>query len=256
MLKKLILVMVATCLTGCSETKTSPPPTPQQLAEAAKKEADAEAARQQRVQADKEVREKYLAEVNAAAQAFERDRKAIEADVSALELQVRKKKWDAAEVMAEKLFVRFKPVSMAPSPIASEPWVVELQARLEEQRALVLEVVAKKRALTEARASGIQVDALTLWRAYDSNEVAADAKFKDKTLIVVGRIQSIDKDFMDNIVLVLRGPDEFSSLHAYLSDDEKEAASRLSKGAKIELKCRGDGRTLGDPVLQDCALLK
>lgn len=95
---------------------------------------------------------------------------------------------------------------------------------------------------------------MKLWRDYDANEVLADETYKDKKLLVTGRVKSIDKDFLNDIVLQLQSPNEFMSTHATLEDSEKAAAAQLRKGATVTLECIGRGLVIGSPMLDDCRL--
>ena len=71
----------------------------------------------------------------------------------------------------------------------------------------------------------LEVDAMQLWRDYDANEVSADNMYKDRSLAVTGRVASIDKDFLDNIIIHLRSPNQFMHTRATMEDSEKRAAS-------------------------------
>lgn len=100
----------------------------------------------------------------------------------------------------------------------------------------------------------LEVDAVSLWKAYDANEVSADQTYRGKWLRVSGRVESIDKDFMDNIVLQLAGPRDFATVGATLKDSEKGTAAQLTKGQAVAVLCLGHGRLVGDPSLTDCVL--
>lgn len=105
----------------------------------------------------------------------------------------------------------------------------------------------------QAPSAAMRVSAKQLWDDYQANEVRADEQYKGKSLLVTGTVQSIDKDFMDNIVVVLATPNQFMGIHATLQDSQKAMASRLSKGHQITMVCNGQGMVVGDPVLEDCA---
>jgi hypothetical protein len=111
-----------------------------------------------------------------------------------------------------------------------------------------------KPALATKPESVIAVDAPELWRAYNANEVAADEKYKGKALLVAGEITSIDKDFLDNIVLRLKAPNEFMSTNAYMNEADKKFVVQLRKGHILKVRCTGGGMTLGSPVLRDCSI--
>ena len=98
--------------------------------------------------------------------------------------------------------------------------------------------------------------AVELWREYQANEVAADSKYKGKTLLVSGEVVGIDKDFLDNAVLSLRTRNEFMSVKATLDDSQKSGAASLSKGSMVSLLCKGNGAILGSPTLKDCYMKK
>lgn len=100
----------------------------------------------------------------------------------------------------------------------------------------------------------MKVTAVKLFQDYEANEVAADNVYKGKTLLVSGKVQSIDKDFMDNIVVHLTTPNEFMSALATVMDSEKAKAGKLTKGQTVSVLCSGGGRIIGSPVLRDCTI--
>ena len=100
----------------------------------------------------------------------------------------------------------------------------------------------------------LATDASTLWRAYHSNELAADNEFKGKQLGIVGVISSIRKDFADNVILELRSPNQFMSTSAYVGTSELSKAAALKNGERVLLKCSGDGMVVGTPVLKECSI--
>jgi hypothetical protein len=106
----------------------------------------------------------------------------------------------------------------------------------------------------EAPAPAVTVAAVDLWKAYDANEVAADEVYKDKRLLVTGAVASIDKDIMDDVVLMLSTPNEFMKVHAQLEDSEASAAAALKKGASVTVACTGGGLIMGSPILKDCRI--
>jgi hypothetical protein len=96
----------------------------------------------------------------------------------------------------------------------------------------------------------LDVTAAELFEAYEANEVAADARFKDKTLEVTGLVEGIDKDFLDNAVVKLRTKNQFMSVMAY--GVPMGVAGALVKGQSVTFTCRGAGRTIGSPVVRGC----
>lgn len=103
-------------------------------------------------------------------------------------------------------------------------------------------------------APAVTVDAEKLWADYDANEVAADNTYKGKTLQVTGTIASIDKNFMNDMIIHLKAHDAFSTTMAELKSSEAGKAASLAKGARITVVCRGTGRTIGSPTLDRCVI--
>jgi len=98
----------------------------------------------------------------------------------------------------------------------------------------------------------MSVDNRKLWKDYDANEVAADGTYKGQLLKVTGVVASIDKDFMDDIVLHLASPNEFMNTMASMEKAETAKSGALSKGQTVALLCTGNGRVVGTPALRDC----
>lgn len=98
------------------------------------------------------------------------------------------------------------------------------------------------------------VSVAQLFSDYEQNEARADSIYKDKLLSVRARVQSIDKDFMDNIVLMLASKNEFMPIHATIEKNQAQKAINLNKGDTVNLTCRGKGKVVGTPVLDDCTI--
>jgi hypothetical protein len=134
--------------------------------------------------------------------------------------------------MARHKTIKDVPVEASPRPVATIQRAIDRPAPPPEQ--------------------AIRLSAIELWDVYHANEVAADNQYKDRLLLVDGTVKSIDKDFMDNIVLHLRSRNEFMGTMAKVEDSEKSRAAALRKGQKVALECRGDGMVMGSPSLRSC----
>lgn len=102
----------------------------------------------------------------------------------------------------------------------------------------------------------VSVTAVDLAAAYHANEVAADEKYKDKYIGVVGVVTSISKDAFDNMVVGLDSKVAFQEVHATMKDSEKSKVATLSKGQPASFLCRGGGMIIGSPILRDCAVFQ
>lgn len=98
----------------------------------------------------------------------------------------------------------------------------------------------------------MSVSAKQLSSAYEANEVSADNSYKGKRLLVDGVVQSIGKDIMNNVYVVLRGRNDFQGVHATMMESETGTAAKLSKGDRLTVLCKGNGKMLTDPMLDDC----
>ena len=96
------------------------------------------------------------------------------------------------------------------------------------------------------------VDAIKLWSDYHDNEVAADEQYKGRLLLVDGVVASIDKDFLDHIVIRLKSRNEFMGTMATMEDTEKRTAASLRRGQRVRVQCRGGTMIMGSPTLSDC----
>lgn len=85
---------------------------------------------------------------------------------------------------------------------------------------------------------------------YEQNEVSADQKYKDKWVYVTGLVTSIDKDFMGNIIVMLKTTNQFMGMHCHL--DDEDYAARLQKGQQVWFKCKCEGTILGSVMMKDC----
>lgn len=101
-----------------------------------------------------------------------------------------------------------------------------------------------------------EITASRLYDMYETNEVAADDLMRGKIVHVGGRVQSIDKDFMDHVVIHLETSNEFSSAMMRLADQEKPTAATLRKGESVVISCNRIARVLNSPSGSDCTFVR
>lgn len=99
------------------------------------------------------------------------------------------------------------------------------------------------------------VGALRLWQDYDANEVAADNRYKGKTLRVTGRVLSVEKNLNGAAVLDMASGNPIFRTMATLQLAETQRAAALTRGNTVVLECTGGGRMMRMPQLEDCELL-
>lgn len=102
----------------------------------------------------------------------------------------------------------------------------------------------------------LPVTAQRLFSDYRANEVAADAKYKDKWLAVTGQVDSVKKDILDNVFVSLRTQNRFMSAHAQMAKSNLGQVAQLKRGQEVMLLCAGGGLLLGSPVLDKCRIVE
>ncbi len=102
----------------------------------------------------------------------------------------------------------------------------------------------------------MEVTSEEILKAYKTNEIAANKKFKDQNLLVSGRIDSIEADFSDDPVIVFKTADQYEFLkpRASLAKDEQDKAAELAKGQDIKLLCSKISEVAGMPTLSECVI--
>ena len=97
------------------------------------------------------------------------------------------------------------------------------------------------------------ISAYQLYNSYEANEVSADNNFKNKNFYVVGRIDNIKKDFLDNIYITLKTSEYLSSVQCYIDDPKR--TSELRKGQKVTVYGKCKGLSLLNVLMEDCELV-
>ena len=101
------------------------------------------------------------------------------------------------------------------------------------------------------------VTANILQKDYEKNEVKADSEYKNKTLIVTGKIDAIQKDAFNNMLLKLvGGSNMFLTPIATINKKYANWVATLNKGNNVKLVCKGRGFVIGTASLDDCVPLK
>lgn len=97
------------------------------------------------------------------------------------------------------------------------------------------------------------VSANTIQRDYEKNEINADLKYKNKDLIVNGKIKSIKKDVYNNPYLELYGgTNQFLSPNANFNDKYINWLSSLKRNQKVKIVCLSSKLFGGSVYLEDC----
>jgi hypothetical protein len=91
--------------------------------------------------------------------------------------------------------------------------------------------------------------------AYKANEIAADGRFKDRTIAVTGPVDRIGKDILNNPFVTLSGEpvDSFRGVQATFPREAESELARLQTGQTITVVCRARGLMM-NVQLDRCAI--
>lgn len=98
-----------------------------------------------------------------------------------------------------------------------------------------------------------EISARSLHAEYETNEIAADQLYKDKTLRVKGILVDIGKDILDSPYVTLK-TDGFWNIQCMLSRTEINKAANLRPGQQITVQGRNEGKLLSI-ILRKCIIL-
>jgi hypothetical protein len=100
----------------------------------------------------------------------------------------------------------------------------------------------------------ITISANVLYHAYDANEVAADEKYKGKSVKITGKVQSIGKDILGSPYVVIGGSGMLDGVQCVFATSETSPLASLSKGQTVTISGTVSGKMV-QPMVSDCKLL-
>ncbi|TGK11255.1 OB-fold protein [Leptospira stimsonii] len=106
---------------------------------------------------------------------------------------------------------------------------------------------------TNSAETAFSLSAGELYKEYNANEVAADAKYKGKTGEVTGTIRTVGKDILDQMYVEL-GVSYLEGVQCTFVKDQAENVAKLVKGQKIKVKGVVK-RKLVNVLMDECILL-
>lgn len=83
----------------------------------------------------------------------------------------------------------------------------------------------------------VEVTAVDLFKGYTANEVKMDDLIAGRPLRVLGRVQSIEKDILDDVVVSLATGNQFLGARLSLIKGERAAAANLVRGQQVAVVC-------------------
>lgn len=106
------------------------------------------------------------------------------------------------------------------------------------------------------KSSLLKMSAAEIIRAYESNEVAADQKYKGRTVEVTGVVGDISKDFMGEPFMTLGTGKQFEipSCQCYFVKEDHSKLGTLRKGQTVTIRGTVDGLMM-NVQLKNCRLV-
>ena len=109
---------------------------------------------------------------------------------------------------------------------------------------------------THVSHSDTWINAEELCRDYRANKIAADSKYKDKTISLRGELDSAAKTLLTGspyITLAVKGCHSPTITCTLLEDSEQELVP-MQTGQKVQVSGRCGGMVFGVIMIEDCAL--
>ena len=108
------------------------------------------------------------------------------------------------------------------------------------------------KASVETKDADYNLDAVTLFNEFNSNEAASNKKYISKVLVVTGKVESLEKDKNGAQVVIISSNDSFNGVMCTMEMGEN---LNVKVGDKISLKGICTGK-LSDVILNKCTLAK
>jgi len=107
---------------------------------------------------------------------------------------------------------------------------------------------------TYSQRARFYVSAKRLYQDYESNEVAADEKYKGRVIVVSGVVENIGKDIMDTMYISL-DTGNFGSVQCMFSERHTSDLTKIQKGDMVRIRGKCDGKLM-NVLLRGCILVE
>ena len=99
----------------------------------------------------------------------------------------------------------------------------------------------------------ISIDSDTLFAEHEANEVRADEQYKGRQLQVIGYIDNIGKNIVDDMYVTLKTKKQIFSVQCFFDKSQTNTLASLRKGSFVTIAGRCNGK-FGNVLLKDCVL--
>ncbi len=104
-------------------------------------------------------------------------------------------------------------------------------------------------------ADALEISATDLLTEYESDEGAADLKFKSRPVIVAGDVEQIGRDISGDAYLLLDARGHFYGVQLLFPTSAEAGLASRSKGERVRARCLIGGKK-GSVIGHDCELLR
>lgn len=101
----------------------------------------------------------------------------------------------------------------------------------------------------------ISVSSKELFSVYDKNEINGDNKYKGKILVVRGVVESVGRDFANNIYISLEGDGFIRHVQCFFNEEHVDEVGDVESGSVIEVRGMCSGMVL-NVMIEDCEIVK
>lgn len=109
---------------------------------------------------------------------------------------------------------------------------------------------------TQTEEQPTEVAATALAAAYKDNELTGDSQYKNKLLIVSGRVNKVTRILGDVIVIFGREYD-VHTVHAWITKSDEQAAATLKTGQRIKVKGKcGGAMAIAGVKIEDATIVE
>ena len=112
-----------------------------------------------------------------------------------------------------------------------------------------------KEAVAADTDSAIAMDARDLMSAYEDDEIKADARYKNRRLLVTGPIAEIGKNLPASPFVAIQAGNPVFTIQCFFEGNGEIVGAQLEKGMVVSIVGTCDGQ-MGNVFLKNCVLLR
>lgn len=101
----------------------------------------------------------------------------------------------------------------------------------------------------------VEVQATKLYQDYKENEIAADDKYAGRPITVIGTVDNIGKDIVDNPYVAFKGGEYLGTVQCMLAENEASKAATLKEGQIITAKGADTSFLITQVIIRNCVIL-